>query len=249
MTNPAVLFIHGFPFDHSMWRHQVAALSRWRCIAPDLRGIGASPGPELASEYSIASYAADLIERLDRLEIREVVVCGLSMGGYIAFELLRSHSARVRAAILCSTKAPADTADAKRNRDAMAELARRDGAGAIAEKLLPQVLSRATFEKQPEVVNEAREMIVRTPVRAIVGALHALRERPDSTPLLKTIRKSVLVIAGADDQVTPAAGMGEMAAATQGAEFVVIPEAGHLAPLEQPRAVNAAITAFLAKLG
>jgi pimeloyl-ACP methyl ester carboxylesterase len=197
----------------------------------------------------MASYAADLIELLDRLEIRDAVVCGLSMGGYIAFELLRSHPARVRAAILCNTKAPADAADAKRNRDAMAELARREGTRAIADKLLPQVLSRATFERQPDVVNEARDMIIRTPVRGIVGALHAMRERADSTPLLKTIRVPVLVVAGADDQITPAAGMREMAAAIQGAEFVVISAAGHLGPLEQPRAVDSAITTFLTKLG
>ena len=245
----AVLFIHGFPFDHSMWRHQVAALSRWRCIEPDLRGAGASPGPDVATEYSVALYANDLIELLDALEIREAVICGLSLGGYIAFELLRSHAARVRAAILCDTKAPADTAEAKRQRDAMAALAQQSGAGAIAEQLLPKLLSRSTWERRPEVVREVREMITRAPVRGIVGALHALRERPDSSPLLGRIRVPVLAVAGVDDQITPADGMREMASAIPGAEFVVIPEAGHLTPLEQPVAVNAAISAFLTKLG
>ncbi len=245
----AVLFIHGFPFDHSMWRHQVAALSRWRCIAPDLRGAGASPGPDAAAEYSVAVYANDLIERLDALEIREAVICGLSMGGYIAFELLRSHPARVRAAILCNTKAAADSETAKRDRDTMAVLAQQRGAGAIAEQLLPKLLSRSTSEQRPEVAREVREMMARAPVRGIVGALHALRERPDSTPLLRTIQVPVLVVAGAEDVIAPAEGMREMARAIPGAEFVMIAEAGHVAPLEQPRAVNAAVTAFLTKLG
>ena len=245
----AVLFIHGFPFDHSMWRHQVAAQSRRRCIAPDLRGAGNSPGPESPAEYTVATYASDLIGLLDGLQIGQAVICGLSMGGYIAFELLRSHSTRVRAAILCNTKANADTPEAKRDRDAMAELARQRGAGAIAEKLLPTLLSRDTFEKQPQVVDEVREMITRTPVTGIVGALHALRERPDSTSLLPRIRVPVLVVAGREDQIAPAAGMREMAGAIPGAAFVVVPAAGHLAPLEQPVRVNAAIQQFLDKLG
>lgn len=245
----AVLFIHGFPFDRSMWRHQVAALSRWRCIAPDLRGAGASPGPDAAAEYSVAVYANDLIERLDALEIREAVICGLSMGGYIAFELLRSHPARVRAAILCNTKAAADSETAKRDRGTMAVLAQQRGAGAIAEQLLPKLLSRSTSEHRPEVAREVREMMARAPVRGIVGALHALRERPDSTPLLSTIQVPVLVVAGAEDVIAPAEGMRAMARAIPGAEFVMIAEAGHVAPLEQPLAVNAALTAFLRKLG
>lgn len=246
-----VLFIHGYPFDHTMWRHQVTALSGWRCIAPDLRGFGESPGgePAEAAQYSIAMYANDLIALLDRLGIREAAVCGLSMGAYIAFELLRSHPTRVTAAILCNTKASADTPEAKQDRDAMTALARQGGAIAIAEKLLPKLLSPVTVKKQPQVVEEVRAMITRTPVNGIVGALHALRERPDSTPLLKRIGVPVLLVAGADDPITPAAPMRELANAIPGAEFVLIGEAGHVTPLEQPQAVNAAITAFLRKLG
>ena len=245
----AVLLIHGFPFDHSMWHHQIAALSRRRCIAPDLRGTGDSPGPESPAEYTVATYASDLIGLLDGLQIRQAVICGLSMGGYIAFEMLRQHPTRVRAAILCNTKAAADSPEAKRDRDAMGELARQRGAGAIAEKLLPKLLSRDTFEKQSQVVTEVRDMITRTPVRGIVGALHALRERPDSTSLLPRIRVPVLVVAGADDQIAPSAGMRAMAGAIPDAAFVVSPAAGHLAPLEQPLPVNAAIQQFLEKLG
>ena len=246
-----VLFIHGYPFDHAMWRHQLAALSGWRCIAPDLRGFGESPGgePDEAAQYSIAMYANDLMAQLDRLGIREAAVCGFSMGGYIAFELLRSHPTRVTAAILCNTKASPDTQEGKADRDVMAALARQRGATAIAEKLLPKLLSPVTEKNQPQVVAEVRAMITRSSVNGIVGALHALRERPDSTPLLKRIGVPVLLVAGADDQITPAPLMRELANAIPGAEFVEITEAGHCTPLEQPVAVNAAITAFLRKLG
>ena len=244
----AVLFIHGFPFDHLMWRHQLAALTRWRCMAPDLPGAGTSRGSKSADEFSMGSYADDLIARLDGLQVGPAVVCGLSMGGYIVFEFLRRFPERVRAAILLNTKAAADTPEAKRGRDALAATAQHRGVQAVADELLPKVLARATLERQPAVVREVTEMILRQPVTGIVGALRALRDRPDSTPLLGQIRIPVLVVAGDDDQITPAAGMEEMARAIPGAQFTVIPGSGHLSPLEQPQAVNAALNAFLGQL-
>ena len=244
----AVLLVHGFPFDHLLWRHQLAALSRWQCIAPDLRGAGTSSGPDSPDEYSMAGYAADLIRLLDELRIERAVVCGLSMGGYIAFELLRQVPERIRAVILCNTKAVADTPEVKRGRDVLAARALKEGARGVADELVPKLLARATSERRPEVVREVTEMILRQPVSGIVGALRALRERPDSTPLLPRIRVPVLVVAADDDQIAPAAGMQEMARAIAGAQVALIPSAGHVAPLEQPLAVNAALVNFLRKL-
>ena len=106
MAHVPVVLIHGFPFDHLLWRHQVAALSGWRCIAPDLRGAGAFGVPKAVDEFSMRSYAEDLVALLDRLEVDQAVVCGLSLGGYIAFELLRRFPERVRAAILDGELAP-----------------------------------------------------------------------------------------------------------------------------------------------
>ncbi len=248
MIDLPVLFIHGFPFDSSMWRHQIAALSNWRRVVPDLWGAGLANIPASAGPYAIAEQATSLVGTLDDLHIDEVVVCGQSMGGYIAFELLRAFPARVRAAILCSTKATADTPEAKRGRDVMASKAEREGPGAIAAELVPKLLARATLERQPAVVREVTTMIERQPVYGMVVTLRALRDRPDSTPLLGQIRIPVLVVAGDDDQITPAAGMEEMARAIPGAQFTVIPGSGHLSPLEQPQAVNAALNAFLAQL-
>lgn len=245
-----VLFIHGFPFDRALWRHQLAALSRWKRIAPDLRGAGASSAP--ADGYSMARYADDLVQVLDALGHRQAVVCGLSMGGYIIFELLRRHPDRVRAAVLCNTKAEADTAEAKRGRDELARVAQRDGTEAVAERLLPKLLARATVAAQPEVVAQVREMIVRTPVPGLVGALRALRDRPDSTATLAAIRVPVLVVAGEDDQIAPPEGMRALAQAIpgegEGAQFALIPAAGHLAPLEQPLATSRVVADFLGGL-
>ena len=238
-----IVFIHGFPLDRTMWRHQLAGLSRWKRIALDLRGAGASSVP--ADGYSVARYADDVVQALDSLEIDRAVVCGLSLGGYILFDLLRRHSGRVRAAVFCSTKSAADTAEARRGRDEMAALAQREGTGAIAERLVPNLLAPATFAAQPDVVAHVREMINRTPLAGLVGALHAMRDRPDSTPMLGSIAAPALVVAGEDDKITPADGMRVMAQAIPGAQFAVIPAAGHMAPLEQPLATSRIVADFL----
>jgi 3-oxoadipate enol-lactonase len=248
MIDLPILFIHGFPFDSLMWRHQVAALSNWKRVVPDLWGAGFANIPASAGPYSIADHASSLVGTLDDLHVDEVVVCGLSMGGYIAFELLRAFPARVRAAILCSTKATADTPEQKRGRDTMAAKAEREGTRAIAAELVPKLVARATLERQPAVVREVTTMIERQPVYGMVVTLRALRDRSDSTSLLGQIRIPVLVVAGEEDQIAPAAGMEEMARAIPGAQFTVIPGSGHLSPLEQSQAVNAALNAFLAQL-
>jgi YbgC/YbaW family acyl-CoA thioester hydrolase len=238
-----ILFIHGFPFDRTVWRHQLAGLSRWKRIAPDLRGAGASSVPP--DGYSVARYADDIVQVLDTLGVKRAVVCGLSLGGYILFELLRRHAGRVRAAVFCSSKAVADSAEARRGRDEMAALAEREGTAAVAERLLPQLLASATFAAQPDVVAHVREMINRTPVPGLVGALRALRDRPDSTAMLGTIGVPALVIAGEEDKIAPADGLRAMAQAIPGAQVAVIPAAGHLAPLEQPLATSRVLADFL----
>ncbi|HMJ58189.1 MAG TPA: alpha/beta fold hydrolase [Gemmatimonadales bacterium] len=238
-----VVFIHGFPFDRTMWRHQLAGFSRWKRIALDLRGAGASSAP--AEGYSVARYADDVVQVLDALGIDRAVVCGLSLGGYILFDLLRRHAGRIRAAVLCNTKATADSPEARRGRDEMAALAEREGVGAVAERLLPQLLAPATVAAQPDVVTHLRDMIGRTPLPGLVGALRALRDRPDSTPMLDSIRVPVLAVAGAEDKIAPVDVMRAMAAAIPGAQFAVIPAAGHLAPLEQPLATSRVVADFL----
>jgi YbgC/YbaW family acyl-CoA thioester hydrolase len=242
----AVLFVHGFPFDRTMWRHQLAGLSRWKRIAPDLRGVGeSSPG---TGEYSIGRYADDLVAVLDAVGVGQAVVCGLSMGGYVLFELLRRYPERVRAVVLCDTRPQADSADARRNRDELAALAVERGADAVAERLLPGLLAPATLTDQPEVLTQCREMARRCSVAGMVGALRAMRERADSTPLLGTIGVPTLVVVGAEDRASPPPVAQAMADAIPGARCAIIPGAGHIAPLEQPLAVSRVLGDFLETL-
>lgn len=242
-TYPAILFVHGFPLDHEQWRPQLTRLSRWRCIAPDLRGITGGAAPDGACSMGV--YADDLVGVLDAARIDRAVWCGLSMGGYILFEVLRRHPERVLGVVLCDTKAEPDSAEGKAGRDELVRVAERDGAAAIAERLLPKLLGTTTRAERPEVVATVRAMASRLLVPGLVGALRAMRDRPDSAPVLEQISVPALVLGGSEDEISPAAGMRAMAQRIRGATYVEVPEAGHLAPLERPELVNEALEDFL----
>ena len=243
-----VLFVHGFPFDRTLWRHQLATLSRARRIAFDLRGVGGSGVPPGGDGYSLSRYADDLVAVLDAVGVGEAVLCGLSMGGYVIFELLRRHPARVKAMILADTKPQADSAEAKRGREELTQVAEREGPDAVIERLLPRLLAPATQATQPEVAGQVREMGRRWSLPGLVGALRVLRDRPDSTETLRGVRVPTLVLVGSDDEIAPPDTARAMAQLIPGAECHVVPAAGHLAPLEQPEATNRWLDAFLRAL-
>jgi YbgC/YbaW family acyl-CoA thioester hydrolase len=244
---PAVLFVHGYPHDRNIWAHPMAELEGFRRIAPDLRGMGESDAPDLG--YSIETYAGDLAALLDTLGVEETVLCGLSMGGYVAFEFLRRWRRRVRGLVLMDTRAEADTAEARRGRDTAAATARESGASAVAATLLPRMLSPATLTGAPEIVDRVRAMMAAAPVAGIVGALGAMRDRSDSTDLLPALAGlPTLVVVGEDDALTPPAQARAIADAIPGATLAVIPGAGHLPPVEQPGATTRVLRDFLRSL-
>jgi YbgC/YbaW family acyl-CoA thioester hydrolase len=243
-----VLFVHGFPFDRTMWRHQLATLSRVRRIAPDFRGVGDSGAPPAADGYSLTRYADDLVAVLDALGVRQAVLCGLSMGGYVIFEVLRQHPERVRAMILADTRPQADSADAKRGREELTQVAEQQGQDAVIERLLPRLLASATQATQPEVAGQVREMARRWSVPGLVGALRVLRDRPDSTETLREVRVPTLVLVGSDDEIAPPDTARAMSQLIPEAQFHVVPTAGHISPLEQPLATSRLLSDFLRAL-
>jgi 3-oxoadipate enol-lactonase len=242
----ALLLIHGFPLDSRLWDAQLAGLSSCaRVIAPDLRGSGKSdvpPGP-----YSVDQYAGDLVGLLDNLSIRRAVVAGLSMGGYIAFALWRRHPELVRALVLADTRAEPDSPQGRANRDASAARVQEIGVAAFAAEMLPRILAPGSAE-DPRIRGRALRMMAVQPAEGMVGALGALRDRPDSRALLPGITVPTLVIVGGEDGLTTPADASAMAGAIPGARLVEVPRAGHLSPLENPRAVNAALREFLRKV-
>jgi 3-oxoadipate enol-lactonase len=238
-----LLLIHGFPLDSRLWDAQVAGLaSGVRVLAPDLRGSGRSDAPP--GSYSVDQHADDLASLLDSLGIRRAVVGGLSMGGYIAFAMWRRYPERVQALILADTRAEPDSPQARANRDASAVRVREIGPAAFAEEMLPRIMAPASVQN-PRVRNRALRMMAEQTAGGLIGALAALRDRPDSRSLLPGITVPALVIVGREDILTPPADARAMAGAIPGAQVVEVPGAGHLSPLENPRAFNAALRKFL----
>jgi 3-oxoadipate enol-lactonase len=242
-----LLLIHGFPLDRTLWTAQVQGLAdAARVIAPDLRGWGESGLP--GGAVTMDTYADDLRGLLDALGVKNAVVCGLSMGGYIAFAFYRQHAHRVRGLILADTKAGPDSPEGKQGRDDNIALARAQGAAAVGDKMLPKMFTPKTLAARADVANAARAMMARQSVAGVVSALKAMRDRPDSTSTLAEITVPTLVIAGAEDQLIPVQEAEAMRAAIRGARLVSIPGAAHLANLEQPDAFNAAVREFLKSL-
>jgi len=244
-----VVFLHGFPHDRSLWAHQRTALApRVRCIAPDLRGFGVSvaKGP-----YSMDQYADDVVGLLDTLDIGPAVVCGLSMGGYVAMALWRRHPDRVRGFVFCDTKASPDSEAARANRELLIEVAHAEGAAAVADRMLLGMIGKATRSRQPSLEVEVRAMMARQSVAGIAGALGALRDRPDSHETLTSITVPTLVLVGEDDVLTPpsdAQAMLDALPEAAAARMDVIAGAGHVSCLERPAAVTHALAEFLLTL-
>jgi 3-oxoadipate enol-lactonase len=240
-----VLLIHGFPLNSNMWGPQIDDLADVsRLVAPDLRGHGnsiASPPP-----YTMEQLAIDCVNLLDDIGInRPFVVMGLSMGGYIAFEVFRQYPGMVAGLILAGTRASADSKEGKKGRDAAAQQVRARGVAAIVEQMLPKMLAPAAYQDNPDLVEFVREMMLETAEDGVVGALAALRDRPDSFTTLAEIDVPTLIIHGADDQIIPLSESQAMHEGITNSQLVIIPDAGHLMNLEQPELFNEAVREFL----
>lgn len=191
-------------------------------------------------------YADDLAGLLDGLGIREpVVLCGLSMGGYVAFQFWRKYAARLRGLILCDTRATADAPEVAAGRLAMAERVLCEGPSPLVDAMMPRLFGESTRRLHPEIVKGLRRVMMGNDPRGIAAAARGMAVRPDMTSALGQIRCPTLAIVGEHDIISMPAEMRGIAAAIPGARFVQIPAVGHMAPLENPLAVNEAICAFL----
>ena len=241
---PPVVFLHAFPLNRTTWAPQVAALSdRSRVVTIDLRGHGESDAPMW--RYTLDQFAEDVRSLLKHLGIARATFVGLSMGGYILLALYRTHPELFQSLVLADTRATADTPDVKDARFSMAQIAYRRGASAIADLMMPKLLSPASLEHRADLRDQLRAIITGNQVSGIAGDLMAMEERPDSTPLLSTISVPTLVIVGEEDLASPPEEVEAMAKQIPGSTFVRIPQAGHLSNMENPDAFNAALLSFL----
>lgn len=239
-----VVFLHGFPFSHAMWQSQLAAVGRdFRAIAYDLRGHGESSIGD--GQYTIEGHVDDLLALLDHLAIERAVVVGLSMGGYIALRALERNPERFRGVVLCDTQSVADSAAGRTARAAAGRQVLASGSAAFADEFLPKVFATASFARVPETVAMIRDTIARTPPLAIAGTLLAIAGRTDTTASLARIAVPALILVGEHDALTPPAAARAMHERIPGSVLAVIPDAAHLAPLENPDVVNTHLRDFL----
>jgi 3-oxoadipate enol-lactonase len=239
-----ILLLHAFPLSHALWQPQVAALrERYRLITPDLRGFGASDVPK--GPYTMELLADDAAALLDHLKLEQVVVGGLSMGGYISLAFWRRHADRVRGLVLGDTRAGPDNEEGRMKREANAQLAEQQGTAAIAEQMLPALVAPGT---SAELRAHLQAIITGNHPRGIAAALRGMALRADSHPTLATISVPTLIIVGEQDGLTPPAEAEQMHAAIAGSRLTTIAGAGHLASIEQPAAFTAALAAFLETL-
>jgi pimeloyl-ACP methyl ester carboxylesterase len=240
-----VLFIHGYPFNRTMWDPQLAAVAAgWRFVAPDLRGFGESPaigqGP-----ITMDALADDMIALLDHLSIKQAVICGSSMGGYVALSMVMRYPERVRALVLVATRANADGPETQKNRHALAARARREGAQPVIASMLPKLVSAHTRMKQPQVVEKIRTMIEGTSADTLARALEGMAQRADYTQDLTRITVPTMVIRGELDEIIPAGDMELIARTVRGARHEVIALVAHMPNLEASDVFNKTLAQYL----
>jgi 3-oxoadipate enol-lactonase len=244
-----LLFIHGYPLSRKIWQPQVDGLSDIATIITiDLRGHGDSFAFD--PPYSMDMLAEDCKHLLDGIGIiGPIVVCGLSMGGYVAFALYRKYPELFKGLILSSTRAGADSPEGKASRDASIKNVRQHGVPFITDSMLSKLVSPVTLSTNTGLVNELRTIMLETSENGVVGALQGMRDRPDSTELLPEISVPALIIHGANDQLISLPEAEAMHSQISGSHMVVIQQAAHLSNMEQPEIYNRAVRDFLKSLG
>lgn len=244
-TGPTLLLIHGFPFSGKMWDRQLDALGeRFHILAPDLPGFGYSPLLDVS--YSVDQYAEDCIAVLDAMDILEpVAIGGLSMGGYIALAIARLFPERLRALLLLSTRAGADSPEGKANRNKTIDSVKEQGASAVTEAMYPKLLASETYMANTAAAAELQEIMRAARPEGVIAALSAMRDRPDSTSLLTQIDVPTLIMHGKQDGIIPSSEAEAMAKAIPDSQLHLVEHAGHLPNLEQPNEFNRIIANFL----
>lgn len=239
-----VVFIHGFPFDRTMWAPQMLEASvKHRVIAYDVRGHGRSPAGD--GQYSVELFVDDLVMLLDYLKVERAVLCGLSMGGYIALRAAERRPERLSGLVLCDTKSGPDTDEAKIKRAATIAAVKKHGVAKFANEFIKAVLTENTLKTNPAVVGSLLTSILGNSPLGISGALLAMAARTDTTAALSKLTVPALILVGEQDKITPPSAAEAMLKALPQATMHLIPGAAHMSNLENPAVFNEKLAAFL----
>ncbi len=243
-----IIFLHGYPFDKTMWDGQLDALkASYHVIACDIRGFGKSTDEQ--SPLSMELFADDLIQFMNQLSISKAIICGLSMGGFIALNALQRFPERFKALILCDTQCIADTPEVKEKRyKIIAEIA-TEGVAGFNEGFVKSVFHQDSLTNKKALVDQLSRVVFSNSEHIITEGLKALAERSETCSRLQEISVPTLIICGSADQVTPLAQSESMHASIEGSELRVIDQAGHVSNLEQADTFNKHLLDFLTGLG
>lgn len=240
-----VVFVHGHPFNRSMWRPQMTALADagWRGVAPDLRGYGETT--VMPGKTTLNVFARDLAVLLDQLGVGDVVVAGLSMGGQIAMEFARLYPSRLAGLVLAATFPRADTVEGAQQRRLMADRLVREGMHAYADEVLPKMIAPRSIASSPDVADHVLTMMRTTNPEGAAAALRGRAERPAYDAVLAGLDVPALIVVGDEDAFTSRADVDGMHRLLRRSTLVWMDGIGHMPNLERPGAFNRALLDFL----
>ena len=243
----SIIFVHGFPFDHTMWQSLIDELSEnYFCVAYDIRGLGESPAGN--GQFTIESFVDDIEMIVDELKLDRPLICGLSMGGYISLRTLERMPQKFSAAILCDTRSEADNNDGKLKRAVSIKRINTEGLSPFVRDFITNCFGDDFKRNKKDILEKIIAKSSDFDPVGVKGCLLAMLSRIDTTPGLGKITIPTLLICGEQDALTPPQTMKEMFHKIKNAEFIEITNAGHMAPIENPTEVNKAIKIFLNKI-
>jgi 3-oxoadipate enol-lactonase len=242
-----VLFVHGFPFDHSMWNKQIEVLSsQYYCISYDIRGLGESSAGD--GQYTMELFVDDIMVIMDELKLNKPVLCGLSMGGYIALRTIEKMEEKFRGLILCDTKSEADTNEGKLKRAGGIKKINEEGLDIFIPDFIKDCFSERFKTNYRDEYQKIIERSSKLDPAGVKGSMLAMAGRTDTTSYLPQIKIPVLVLCGEKDILTSPSVMKGISDKIAGSEFYVVPGSGHIIPIENPEFVNKKMSAFLNKI-
>ncbi len=243
-NNQPVVFVHGFPYNHTMWDKQIEYLSEeYFCVAYDIRGLGTSVVGD--GQYTMEQYVDDLFSIISELNLNKPILCGLSMGGYISYRAVERNQNIFKSVILCDTKPVSDSDEIKLVRANKIKQINEEGVDAFVESFVPTCFSNGYQNSYAEKYNDIKSLSKTYNPIGIKGALIAMLSRCDSTSFLPQIKIPTLHLCGEFDSMTPPAMMKEVASKITNANFKVVPNSGHMTPIENSDFVNNAIEKFI----
>lgn len=246
-TAPVVIFIHGFPLNKSCWDEQLDLLkNEYRVIAYDVRGHGHSDAG--AEPFSMEQFVADLFSFMEALGVQKATLCGLSIGGYIALAASAQDPQRIVNLILCDTQCTADTDEAKLKRSQTILSVQANGMQKYAADSIEKLFSKISLSTRHAAVSAVEDIILHTPIETITKTLLALAGRSETCSSLSDLKIPVLIIVGAEDQITPPEAAQQMHQLIPQSELKIIEDAGHLSNLEAPERFNGHLQTFLNSL-